>query len=134
MIRRSFPAFVLVSLLACSALPWCAAVAGEADASAVKHSPREHYTKYEYRIPMRDGVHLFTTVYVPKDSTRSYPFLMERTPYSAGTHAQGELRYGVDWMPASLGPSPEFEQAGEDKRGERTADHGFLRNADGASV
>jgi len=112
MIRRSFPAFVLASLLACSALPWCAAVAGEADAPAVKRSPREHYTKYEYRIPMRDGVHLFTTVYVPKDSTRSYPFLMERTPYSAGTHAQGELRYGVDWMPESLGPSPEFEQAG----------------------
>lgn len=28
---------------------------------------RAHYTKYEYRIPMRDGVHLFTSVYVPKD-------------------------------------------------------------------
>ena len=25
------------------------------------------YTKYEYRIPMRDGVSLFTSVYVPKD-------------------------------------------------------------------
>lgn len=29
---------------------------------------QERYTKYEYRIPMRDGVHLFTAVYVPKDS------------------------------------------------------------------
>ena len=27
---------------------------------------REHYTKYEYRIPMRDGVKLFTAVYVPQ--------------------------------------------------------------------
>ena len=29
---------------------------------------RAHYTKYEYRIPMRDGVRLFTAVYVPKAS------------------------------------------------------------------
>ena len=29
-----------------------------------------HYTKYEYRIPMRDGKRLFTAVYVPKDSRR----------------------------------------------------------------
>ena len=28
---------------------------------------RAHYTKYEYRIPMRDGKRLFTAVYVPKD-------------------------------------------------------------------
>ena len=30
---------------------------------------RSHYTKYEYRIPMRDGVKLFTVVYVPKDES-----------------------------------------------------------------
>ncbi|PYX51099.1 MAG: hypothetical protein DMG79_04275, partial [Acidobacteria bacterium] len=40
---------------------------------------KEHYTKYEYRIQMRDGVHLFTSVYVPKDASRSYPFLIDRT-------------------------------------------------------
>jgi hypothetical protein len=32
-----------------------------------------HYTKYEYRIPMRDGVRLFAAVYVPKDTPRSLP-------------------------------------------------------------
>ena len=73
---------------------------------------KENYTKYEYRIPMRDGVKLFTTVYVPKDASRPYPFLMTRTPYSAGVQAQGELRYGVQWMPESIGPSREFEDAG----------------------
>src|SRR5262249_19933375 len=26
---------------------------------------RAHYTKYDYRIPMRDGIKLFTSVYVP---------------------------------------------------------------------
>lgn len=42
----------------------------------------EHYTKYEHRIRMRDGVHLFTRVYVPKDDSRAWPILLTRTPYS----------------------------------------------------
>ena len=32
---------------------------------------RENYTKFEYRIPMRDGVKLFTSVYIPKDVSRT---------------------------------------------------------------
>jgi putative CocE/NonD family hydrolase len=40
------------------------------------------YTKYEYRIPMRDGVKLFTLVYVPKDTSTNYPILLQRTPYN----------------------------------------------------
>lgn len=43
---------------------------------------REHYTKYEYRVPMRDGVKLLTAVYAPKDDSQTYPFLITRTPYS----------------------------------------------------
>ncbi|WP_457326032.1 hypothetical protein, partial [Roseateles sp. P5_E11] len=27
------------------------------------YEPREHYTKYEYRVPVRDGRKLFTAVY-----------------------------------------------------------------------
>lgn len=54
---------------------------------------REHYTKYEYRIPMRDGVRLFTVAYVPKDPLHTYPILMMRTPY-------GVLPYGVDAYPS----------------------------------
>ena len=64
-----------------------------------------HYTKYEYSIKMRDGVHLFTAVYVPKDTSHTYPFLINRTPYSVGP-------YGVDQYPNRLGPSPDFETAG----------------------
>jgi hypothetical protein len=43
---------------------------------------KANYTKYEYRIAMRDGVHLFTAVYMPKDASSSltYPILMQRTP------------------------------------------------------
>jgi hypothetical protein len=54
---------------------------------------------------MRDGVRLFTAVYVPKDSSRAYPFLIDRTPYSVGP-------YGVDQYRSQLGPSPEFDKAG----------------------
>ena len=49
----------------------------------------EHYTKYEHRIPMRDGVRLFTRVYVPKDESESHPILLTRTPYTVKP-------YGVD--------------------------------------
>lgn len=42
----------------------------------------EHYTKFEHRIPMRDGVRLLTRVYLPKDESRTWPILLTRTPYS----------------------------------------------------
>ncbi|MEW6020951.1 MAG: CocE/NonD family hydrolase [Pseudomonadota bacterium] len=86
--------------------------ADDATAPAAKRSLKDSYTKHEYRIPMRDGVKLFTVVYVPKDASQRYPFLMQRTPYSAGVYAQDALRYGVDWMPQAIGPSREFEEAG----------------------
>jgi putative CocE/NonD family hydrolase len=66
---------------------------------------KEHYTKAEQYVPMRDGVKLFLAVYTPKDTSRNYPILMLRTPYSVRP-------YGVDQFPANLGPAPEFERAG----------------------
>jgi putative CocE/NonD family hydrolase len=42
----------------------------------------EHYTKYEYRIPMRDDVRLFTRLYVPKDDSQAWPIILTRTPYA----------------------------------------------------
>ena len=39
------------------------------------------YTKHEHRIPMRDGVRLFTVVYTPKDKSAALPILLQRTPY-----------------------------------------------------
>ncbi|KAA9327627.1 CocE/NonD family hydrolase [Hymenobacter busanensis] len=54
---------------------------------------QEHYTKLDRQIPMRDGVKLYTTIYVPKDASKTnpYPFLLHRTPYSAGPY--GEKNY-----------------------------------------
>jgi hypothetical protein len=62
---------------------------------------RANYTKYEYKIPARDGVKLFTIVYVPKDAsaTNRYPMLMQRTCYSIDP-------YGPDNYATRLGPSP----------------------------
>ena len=112
MIRRPFSILSLSLMLAFGAGAPLSHAAGDADAPSAKRSLQASYTKYEYRIPMRDGAKLFTTVYVPKDTSRAYPFLMQRTPYSAGVQAQGELRYGVDWYPEAIGPSREFEDAG----------------------
>lgn len=43
----------------------------------------KNYNKTEYKIEMRDGVKLFTSVYSPKDTSISYPVLLSRTPYSS---------------------------------------------------
>lgn len=47
---------------------------------------RAHYTKYEYRIAVRDGVKLFAIVYVPQDTTQRYPIILTRTPYSVAPY------------------------------------------------
>jgi putative CocE/NonD family hydrolase len=66
---------------------------------------KANYTKYEYRIPMRDGKRLFTSVYVPKDTTQQYPIMFDRTPYSVSP-------YGVDNYKTDLGPSHLFAREG----------------------
>ena len=61
---------------------------------------RDNYSKFEYRIPMRDGVKLFTSVYVPKDAAtdgKTYPIMLSRTPYSVRP-------YGEDQYPDQPGP------------------------------
>src|SRR5919112_1811173 len=82
----------------------CAALAQAQQPQGVD-AVRARYTKYEYRVPMRDGVRLFTQVYVPKDASQRYPFLLTRTPYSVSP-------YGADNYRASLGPSESFEKEG----------------------
>jgi putative CocE/NonD family hydrolase len=51
---------------------------------------KTHYRKHEFRVPMRDGVKLYTQVYTPIagqfEDKGPYPFLMTRTPYSCGSY------------------------------------------------
>ncbi len=59
---------------------------------------KDNYTKWDRQITMRDGVKLYTVIYMPKDNSQKYPILMERTPYSAGPY--GETNYTTN------GPGP----------------------------
>ncbi len=73
---------------------------------------------------MRDGKRLFTAVYAPKDTSRTYPFLMTRTPYSVSP-------YGADRYRRALGPSDEFEKSGyifvyQDVRGRYMSEGTFV--------
>src|SRR5579859_4969199 len=81
------------------------AASGTASSTSVNRDfVRENYTKFEYRIPMRDGVKLFTSVYIPKDvfsDDRTYPMMLQRTGYNVGP-------YGSDQYRAALGPSELF--------------------------
>jgi hypothetical protein len=86
----------------------------------------EHYTKYEYRIPMRDGVRLFTAVFVPKEQSQPWPFLLNRTPYSIAP-------YGEDQYPPGLA-SQELMAAGyifvkQDVRGRNMSEGAFVEES-----
>ena len=70
---------------------------GAAALAQPDYDVQEHYNKYEHLIPMRDGVRLFTSVYAPKDTSGTHPFLIQRTPYSVSP-------YGSDSYPEVLGP------------------------------
>ena len=59
---------------------------------------KENYNKIETYITMRDGVKLFTTIYSPKDDNKTYPILMQRTPYSVRP-------YGTDKFKKNIGPN-----------------------------
>jgi putative CocE/NonD family hydrolase len=122
--KRSWP--LLLALTLAPALHLAPASAAEDDKDKPPaYQPREHYTKYEYRIPTRDGKRLFTAVYVPKDQSRRYPFLMVRTPYSCGPY--GVDRDGVK----QLAPNEAFLKAGyifvcQDVRGRFQSEGQFI--------
>ena len=85
---------------------------------------RQHYNKMERYITMRDGVRLFTSIYVPKDQKRKYPILITRTPYSLSP-------YGESQYPSGLVPSMLFVKEGyifvyQDVRGRWMSEGNFV--------
>lgn len=83
----------------------CVMMSQTPSSAVVRESPvKEAYTKMEQYITMRDGVRLFTSIYLPKESSEKHPILLQRTPYSVAP-------YGVDKYKMSIGPSSSF--AGE---------------------
>jgi hypothetical protein len=69
----------------------CAAQTNTLDSAWI----RNNYYKQEHMIPMRDGISLFTAVYIPKDTTEKHPILLRRTPYSAAPY--GEANFVQPW-------------------------------------
>ena len=49
---------------------------------------KEHYTKTEVRIPMRDGVSLYTSIYTPTQINGKRPIIMHRTPYGCKPYGE----------------------------------------------
>ncbi|KAA0994241.1 CocE/NonD family hydrolase [Dyadobacter sp. UC 10] len=89
---------------------------------------RSNYTKIERKVPMRDGVKLFTSIYIPKDisTTKKYPILLNRTPYSVAP-------YGEDQIKVPIGPGMHFAREGyiivyQDVRGKYMSEGDFEAN------
>jgi putative CocE/NonD family hydrolase len=134
------PLFALIALSVSAErpAPGAAHAADSPDATATRSelvlkSPSERgqkirstYSKFEFRIPMRDGKRLFTSVYVPNDAgaDKRYPILLTRTPYSAAP-------YGVDRYREALGPTEDYEKEGfifviQDVRGRYMSEGEFV--------
>ncbi len=55
---------------------------------------RQNYHKWERNVRMRDGIELFTAIYIPNDGKEKHPILIERTPYSCRPY--GETNFCSD--------------------------------------
>ncbi|MGZ4036448.1 MAG: CocE/NonD family hydrolase [Bacteroidia bacterium] len=81
-------------LLMCAS--WISLRSQEIDEDGVK----AHYSKREFRVEMRDGIKLFTTVYAPKDQSAKNPILFVRTPYSCAPYGDDKFTprlWGTHW-------------------------------------
>lgn len=123
--ERRPPALAPAPAPAAASAPAAPAPASEPPPDELAAYVRSRYTKYEVRIPMRDGARLFTAVYVPSDAgpSKRYPFLLTRTPYSVAP-------YGLDRYPAVL-MSPAFTKEGfifvfQDVRGRNMSEGEFV--------
>ena len=102
----------------------CCTLAAQAQPGERETYIRDHYTKMERYITMRDGARLFTSIYIPKDQNRKYPILITRTPYSLSPYGESEY-------PGGLVPSMLFVKEGyifvyQDVRGRWMSEGNFV--------
>jgi uncharacterized protein len=98
-----------------------------------------NYTKMEQYITMRDGVRLFTSVYIPKDKNDKHPILMTRTPYSCAPY--GEDKFMQLWHSYKMAYAKEnFIFAEQDVRGRYMSEgefadvRPFIKNKKGKQI
>jgi len=80
---------------------------------------KANYNQQDHMIPMRDGIRLFTTVYIPRDTTQKYPIILTRTPYKTDTYIN------------PIGMGPDFAREGyifvyQDVRGKYQSEGEFI--------
>lgn len=84
----------------------------------------ENYTKFEFKVPMRDGIRLHTSVYTPKDDSQTYPVLLLRTPY--GVRPYGSSAYPNPSGSFSVLARDKFIFAYQDVRGRNGSEGQFV--------
>ncbi len=91
----------------------------------------ESYVKYEYRIPMRDGVKLYTVAFVPRNRSHRWPILMTRTPYGVnhGVDTQPDVhnqRFAARFSPSTLLVKDGYIFVHQDVRGRMMSEGEFV--------
>ena len=81
---------------------------GDIPSAFVKPDAQNDYIKRVEMIPMRDGVKLYTVIWIPKGA-RDLPIILTRTPYNAKNHMRGE---GPTLLAALPLADEDFVQAG----------------------
>jgi hypothetical protein len=109
MTKRFLQSFLL-ALFVCSIMS-CTQGNTEASKEPKDTYIQDHYTKQEVAIKMRDGIKLHTVIYTPKDTSKKYPILMQRTPYSAGPYGVDE-KTGEPKMKSRIAPNTHLMKEG----------------------
>ncbi|MGE0816876.1 MAG: CocE/NonD family hydrolase [Vicinamibacterales bacterium] len=91
MTRAFRPSRLLLPVVALAALG--ALAAAVLDARQPAPNPADGFTVRDEMIPMRDGVKLFTKIFVPKDQRGPLPIVFRRTPYGIDGAAGSFVRY-----------------------------------------
>ncbi|WP_420398756.1 CocE/NonD family hydrolase [Flagellimonas sp.] len=100
-----FPIRTLVAIIGLFLTISSCKKAAKTETAAEVNFVQENYTKQEVDIEMRDGVKLHTTIYTPKDRSKEYPILMQRTPYSSRPYGAGNYR-------SQIGPNEHLMKEG----------------------
>ena len=102
---RKFASIVLILLLSGLVCLSCSDLSKTQKQQDDKEYVKNHYSKREVSIEMRDGIRLHTSIYTPRDTSKTYPILLKRTPYSCRP-------YGEDEYPERIGPNKYMMEEG----------------------
>jgi len=96
--------YTLLSLFLITFISSCKTAPKE-DTNVADTYVQDNYTKKEVTIEMRDGTKLHTVIYAPKDQSKTYPILLQRTPYSCAPYGEGKFK-------TKIGPNTQLMKEG----------------------